>query len=491
MKDVAVVQDGSLVGVAAPTLFVAEQALAAVAKTAQWEPVAQPSSKEIYDYLRQHARGGVPKNPFAEDLSRGAKMLRQTYHLAYIQHAPLEPRVALAEWQDGNVTVWTGTQNPFGCRSEVADALGIAQDRVRVIVPDFGAGFGGKHVPDIQIEAARMAKVIGKPVLLRWTRQEEFTWAYFRPAAVIDIEAGLDAQGTLASWHFVNINAGGASIDTPYRVAKAKSDSVGSESPLRQGSYRSLAAAGNNFARESFMDELAVAAGSDPLAFRLANLENPRMRAVLETAAQRFDFAAALRKKEPGVGVGLACGTDKGSYVAACVEIAVVNGKITVRRVCQVFECGAIINPDNLLSQVQGAIIMGMGAALREEMRFENGSIQNASFFSYLVPRFSDVPQFDIHLLIGGLGVGRCRRNADHRHRAGDRERRVPCYGAAGATDADRATERVKYHDVQPSGYRHQPSHRRFCRQWRSGCGGDYPAGFRLSATRGGHESDH
>lgn len=399
MKDVVVVQDGSLVGVAAPTLFVAEQALAAIAKTAQWEQVAQPSSKEIFDYLRQHARGGVPKNPFADAAPGGGKEYRQTYHVNYIQHAPLEPRVALAEWQGDNLTVWNGTQNPFGVRKGVADALGIPEDRVRVIVPDFGAGFGGKHMPDIQIEAARMAKAIGKPVLLRWTRQEEFTWAYFRPAAVIDIEASLDAKGTLATWHFVNINAGGASIDTPYRVAKAKSDSVGSESPLRQGSYRSLAAAGNNFARESFMDELALAAGSDPLAFRLANLENPRMQAVLETAAQRFDFAAAFRKKEPGVGVGIACGTDKGSYVAACAEIAVANGKITVRRVCQVFECGAIINPEGLLSQVQGAIIMGMGGALREEMRFENGSILNASFFGYLVPRFSDVPQFDIHLL--------------------------------------------------------------------------------------------
>ena len=399
MKGVVVLQDGSFVGVAAPTALAAEQALAAVARAASWEPAPHPSSQEVFDYLKQHARGGVPKNPFADEVAAAAKALHQTYHVAYVQHAPLEPRAAVAEWEGGKLTVWTGSQNPFGCHSEIARALGVANDRVRVIVPDFGSGFGGKHQADPGIEAARLAQAAGKPVRVRWTRQEEFTWAYFRPAAVIDIEASLDAKGMLTSWHYVNINSGGAAIDTPYRAGKARSQFVPSESPMRQGSYRALAATANNFAREAFMDELAAAAGRDPLEFRLAHLDNPRLRAVLETAAKRFDWTGRVRKKDPAVGVGLACGTEKGSYVAACVEIAIQRGVISVRRVAEVFECGAVLNPDNLLAQVQGCILMGLGPALREEMRFEKGRVLNASFAGCPVPRFQDVPELDIHLL--------------------------------------------------------------------------------------------
>ena len=399
MKDVVAVQDGQFVGVAAPTVFAAEQARAAIAKTAKWEPSPQPSSKDLFDYLKQHTQGDLPANPFADQLAKAKHVLRGSYHVAYVQHAPLEPRAAVAEWTDGKLTVWAGTQNPFGYRSDLMRSFHLAEDHVRVIVPDFGGGFGGKHTAEAAEEAARLAQAAGKPVSLRWTREEEFTWAYFRPAAVIEAEASLDAKGSLTSWHFININSGGAGVDTPYRSGNARCRFLRADAPLRQGSYRVLAATANNFARESFMDELAAAAGSDPLDFRLAHLENSRLRDVLETATARFQWKERAAKKTPDTGVGLACGTEKGSYVAACVEIKIDQGRIIVRRVCQVFECGAILNPDNLLSQVQGAIIMGLGPALREEMRFESGEILNASFRKYQVPRFEDVPELDIHLL--------------------------------------------------------------------------------------------
>lgn len=397
MKDVVVVQDGDFVGVVAPTAFEAEKTLSAIAATATWETSPHPSHSEVFDYLRKHAR--APDNPFAEELAKAARKLRQTYHVAYVQHAPLEPRVAVAEWQDGKLTVWTGSQAPFGCHGELVRTFRLDDKQVRVIVPDFGGGFGGKHTGEVGVEAARLAKAAGRPVRLRWTRQEEFTWAYFRPAAVIDVEAGLDSAGKLTCWHFVNINSGGAAVDTPYAIAKARSQFVQSDSPLRQGSYRTLAATANNFARESFMDELAAAAGRDPLEFRLAHLENSRLRAVLETAAERFGWAERVKRKDPKLGVGLACGTEKGSYVAACAEVAIEDNQPKVRRVTQVFECGAVVNPDNLTSQVTGCILMGMGPALREAMQFENGRIMNASFRRYEVPRFSDVPELDIHLL--------------------------------------------------------------------------------------------
>src|SRR4029077_9895700 len=174
------------------------------------------SSKELYDYLKQQAQG-VPANSFTDELGSAKKVLRQNYHVAYAQHAPLEPRAAVAEWTDGKLTVWAGTQNPFGHRGELARAFHLGAEDVHVFVPDFGAGFGGKHTGEASVEAARLAKAAGKPVSLRWTREEEFTWAYFRPAGAIEIEASLDKDGKLTSWHQLNINSGPNAVESPYQ----------------------------------------------------------------------------------------------------------------------------------------------------------------------------------------------------------------------------------------------------------------------------------
>jgi isoquinoline 1-oxidoreductase len=400
ISGVTVVKDDQFVGVASPSLFLAEKGLAALASAAKWEPASHPPSKDLYDYLKQHAQG-VPANTFGEELSKAKQVVRQQYNVAYVQHAPLEPRTAVAEWTEGKLTVWAGTQNPFGHRSELARAFHLGEDAVRVIVPDFGAGFGGKHSGEASVEAARLAQGAGKPVVLRWTREEEFTWAYFRPAAVIEAEASLNEEGRITSWHFININSGASAVETPYRIEKHHSQYIQSTPPLRHGSYRALAATANTFGRECFMDELAVAAKLDPLEFRLAHLENSRLRAVLEEAARCFEWNERVKKKAPNIGVGLACGTEKGSYAAACVEIEVdkEQKRIKVLQVCQAYECGAILNPDNLLKQVQGAIVMGLGPALREEMAFEEGRMLNASFRKCQVPRFDDVPKLEIHLL--------------------------------------------------------------------------------------------
>lgn len=401
MKDVIVVRDGDFIGMCAATTFRAQQALEAIAKTAKWEAAPHPASKEVYDFLRERVSGGVPKNEFAAELDAAKHKLRATYHTAYIQHAPMETRGAVAEWQDGKLTVWTGTQNPFGYRGELARAFRLSEDKVRVIVPDTGGGFGGKHTGEAAIEAARLAQAAGKPVSFKWTREEEFTWASFRPAAVMDAEASLDEAGKLTSWYFININAGGSAVDSPYRTGKKSNRAVNSQPPLRHGSYRALASTANNFARECFMDELASAAGVDPLEFRLAHLEPGRLRDVLTAAAKRFNWTERVKQKSRNRGFGIACGTEKGSYVAACVEVEIdrERKRIIPRHVCQVFECGAIINPDNLRAQVEGAIVMGLGPALREAMQFEKGRMQNASFGDYEVPRFKDTPELDIHLL--------------------------------------------------------------------------------------------
>jgi isoquinoline 1-oxidoreductase len=403
MKDVVAVRDAQFVGLAAPTQFRADRALDAVAKTATWKTVSHPSSESLFPHLKEHAGRGRPqtRGSIEEALAGASKVLSETYEVAYVQHAPMEPRAATAEWKDGKLTVWAGVDGPQRVQGDLSRALGIPTERVRVIVPDMGGGFGGKHTGEAAEEAARLARAAGRPVAVHWTRAEEFTWAYFRPAAVIECRGGLDDQGSLVAWGFTNINAGGAAIDTPYQIANTRIQSVGSDSPLRQGAYRCLGATANNFARESFMGELAAAAQADPLAFRMAHLENPRLRTVLEVAAKRFDWPARIKRVTPELGVGLACGTEKNSVVAACVEVGIdrERGEIRVLEVCEAFECGPVQNPANLVSQVQGCIIMGMGPALREAIRFADGKILNASFRDYQVPRFEDMPKIDVHLV--------------------------------------------------------------------------------------------
>jgi isoquinoline 1-oxidoreductase len=399
MPGVVVFREGSLVGCAAPTLLEAERAVASLSKTARWDIRPQPSSKELFTQLRKSVEA-AEKSPLEAELAQAKTVLHESYEVAYVQHAPLEPRAAVAEWDGDKLTVWTGSQNPFGVRGELAAALGVPAGQVRVIVPDTGGGYGGKHTGEAAVEAARLARA-GRPVALRWSREEEFAWAYFRPAGLIDIRAGLDAAGGLVAWDFINVNSGGSGIEPPYDIPHSRTRFLRGDAPLRQGSYRALAATANHFARESFMDELAHAAGADPLAFRLARLRNDRVRAVLEKAAKEFGWADRWPRRTENAGVGLACGTEKGSYVAACaaVEIDRTHGTIRVRQVCQAFECGAILNPDNLRAQVQGCVIMGLGPALTEEIHYADGMIVNPHFATYLVPRFKDAPQIDVHLL--------------------------------------------------------------------------------------------
>ncbi|MDX2150788.1 MAG: molybdopterin cofactor-binding domain-containing protein [Bryobacteraceae bacterium] len=394
-----VVRDGDFAACFAPTSFAARKGVEALAEGAEWKEKPHPASSEnLYDHLRQTAQQDRARPTIRGDvqaaLASASKRLKAAYRAAYIQHAPMEPRAAVAEWQDDQLTVWTGTSNPFAVREQLAQAFSIAQSKVRVIVPDFGGGFGGKHTGEAAIEAARLARAAGKPVHLRWTRAEEFTWAYARPAALIEVEGAVDDQRNIAAWDFTNYNSGGSAIETPYRTPNARIRFLPGDSPLRQGSYRALASTANNFAREAFTDELAAAAGMDPLEFRLANLANDRIRAVLVAAAEKFGWKERAKQTRANRGVGLACGTEKNSVVAACVEVEVdpKTGAPRLLEIVEAFECGAILNPAGLRAQVEGCILMGLGAALREELLFAGGRLKNPRFSGYRVPRFRDVP---------------------------------------------------------------------------------------------------
>jgi nicotinate dehydrogenase subunit B len=411
MPGVKVVRDGSFIGVAAPSEELAARAAAAI--KAEWKAEPQPSHREIFDYLKknpQESRGGGEggfgggrnaTGSVEDGLANALHKNEQTYTVAYIAHAPLEPRAALARWMpDGRLYVWTGTQRPFAVRSELAQAFRIPEERVRVQMPDMGSGYGGKHTGECAIEAARLSQSAGKPVKVAWTREEEFTWAYFRPAGVIDIRSGIRADGTLTAWEFHNYNSGASGISTPYEVANQKIQFHPTRSPLRQGSYRGLAATANHFAREVHMDELAHMAKMDPLDFRHKNLKDERLRAVLEAAAKQFGWAA--RKTIAwSRGFGMGCGVEKGGYVATCAEVSVdrASGKVRVVRLVTAFECGAIVNPDGLRNQIEGSMVQGLGGALFEAIEFENGRILNPKFSQYRVPRSSDLPKLEVVLV--------------------------------------------------------------------------------------------
>jgi isoquinoline 1-oxidoreductase len=407
MPGVTVVHDKDFVGVVAPDELIADKAIAAI--KAEWKTVAQPSGEELFAYLKDHpsqGRGGFgggggrgPRGSVAEGLKAADKTAKATYTIAYIAHAPMEPRAAVAEWTDGKLTVWTGTQMPFRVRDELARAMNVSSDRVRVIVPDMGSGYGGKHSGEAAVEAARLAKAAAKPVKLVWTREEEFTWAYFRPGGVIDLSAGATKDGKLTSWEAHNYNSGGSALESPYDVPNAHTEFHGADSPLKQGSYRALASTANIFARESHMDDLAQALELDPLAFRLKNLKDERLRAVLEAAAKEFGWGKA--KPADGHGFGLACGTEKRSYVAACADVTIdrKTGVVKVARVVTAFECGAVVNPEHLKNQIEGAAIMALGGALFEEIKFKDGKILNPRFSDYRVPRFKDAPVLETVLV--------------------------------------------------------------------------------------------
>lgn len=410
---VQVIRDGDFVGVTAPDEHVAGKAIASMRAT--WQEKPQISANELFPYLKLQAKesqagAGMPPpawvNPAAE---APAHSLKATYTVAYIAHVPLEPRAALAEWKGDKLTVWTGSQRPFGVRSELAEAFRIPESRVRVIVPDTGSGYGGKHTGECAREAARLARAAGNPVKLIWTREEEFTWAYFRPAGVIEVSSGMTQDGVLTAWLFENYLSGPSGLATPYNVPGASIHYYPSDSPLRVGSYRGLAATANHFARESHMDELALLAGVDPLAFRLKNLQDARLRAVLQAAALRFGWNE--KKAQPGRGFGLACGMEKGGYVACCTEISVGPKKqLRIERVVEAWECGAVVNPEHLRNQVQGAIIQGLGGALFEAIDFSNGRVINNRLSKYRVPRFSDVPEIELVIIdrkdLSSVGAG-------------------------------------------------------------------------------------
>lgn len=408
---VSVVQEDRLVAVLAETDEQANAAAAMLQATWDESRVVRGTQVDLPRFLVETAH-----DPFVtqeagsldEGFARAEHVLEATYYVPYVTNAPMEPRAAVAAWDGDRLTVWAGTQRPFGIRAELAQAFGIEEDRVRVIAPEIGGAFGSKSPYPIAIEAARLSKIAGRPVRVAFSRTDDTMYATVRPAALITVRSGFMRDGTLVAWESHGYHAGERPFlgrrgsDTPYAVAHVRVTTYTSGSPLATGSYRSLGGAANHFAREAHMDEIAHATGTDPVELRLRNLTSPRFRRVLERAAERHGWPGA--KAAPGSGSGVAVGIDVGSYVGMCVDVDVQGAEVRVPRVTVALDCGLVVNPDGAINQVEGSVVMGMGTALWEAIDYHDGRILNAGFTRYRVPRISDAPRIDT-LLVGDAGT--------------------------------------------------------------------------------------
>jgi nicotinate dehydrogenase subunit B len=408
IEGVRLVRDGDLIAALHPRPDLAEAAVLKI--KAEFErPKSDVDHKTIFDHLLKVAPPGnvIESGGDLKTGELGAKWRSDaTYFNSYVAHAPMEPHTATVRLEGSRATIWPSSQTPFRAKEEAAQALGIPAENVRVISPFVGGGFGGK-TRNIQVgEAARLARLTGKPVQVAWSRNEEFFYDSFRPAAVVKIRSGATEQGDMRSWDYRVYFAGERGAAHFYDIPNHRTVSYGGgwggtpgSHPFATGAWRAPANNTNTFARESQLDIVAAQAKMDPLNFRLRNLADEKMKRVLKAAADKFGW-----KKSPlpsGQGRGIACGIDAGTYVATVAEVEVdkSSGAVSVRRVVSAQDMGLSINPEGAAIQMEGCVIMGMGYALTEEIHFQGGEILDLNFDTYEIPRFSWLPKIETVIL--------------------------------------------------------------------------------------------
>ena len=403
---VRLVEDGDLIAVLHELPDVAQDALGRI--NAKFDlPPSTLTDQNIHEHLLRVApKGEVTARAGNVDKARklADRTIETRYFDGYVAHAPIETHAALAHIERGKCTVWASTQNPFGARDKIAQAIGFSPDKVRVITPFVGGGFGGKTSNAQAVEAARLARTVGRPVQVMRTREEEFFYDTFRPAAVVNIRSGIDGSGRMTFWDYEVLFAGQRGAEHFYEIPNHRTTvrpqgwSRGPH-PFATGAWRAPANNTNTFARESQISAMAAAAGADAIEFRLKHLGDPRMIRVLKAAAQRFGWTPAATPSKRGFGV--ACGIDAGTYVAAIAEVAVDarSGEVEVKRVLSAQEMGIVVNPQGATIQMEGCVTMGLGYALSEEVHFRGGQILDTNFHRYEIPRFSGVPKIETLLV--------------------------------------------------------------------------------------------
>ncbi|MEZ5018783.1 MAG: molybdopterin cofactor-binding domain-containing protein [Bacteroidales bacterium] len=403
IEGVRVVRDGDFIAVVSENRDLADLAVVRINAGYTFDELKVDDST-IFEYIN---RGEYRENVVTDagDMltapQQCEKLFEHEYHDPYLAHAPIEPHTALAQWVDGKLTVWASTQSPFGLQDSLVREFGTSIENVRVITPFVGGGFGGKASSQQGVEAAKIARITGRPVMLAWTRDEEFFYDTFHAASVIKVKSGIDSDGRIRMWDY-NIYLAGtrgseATYDIPnVRITNYREDrSKYTVHPFATGPWRAPNNNTNTFARETQVDIMAAAAGIDPLEFRLRNLKDERMKGVLKAVADRFGYTQG--KTPSGRGIGVACGTDAGTWVAHMAEVEVdrSTGKVKVLRLACAQDMGLCVNPQGALIQMEGCLTMALGYTLAEEVKFEGGNIRDRNFDSYQIPRFSWLPKLE------------------------------------------------------------------------------------------------
>lgn len=407
LEGIKVVHDGDLIAVLHELPDRANEAIEKVRAEYTYDEI-DVDDKTIYNYLLKSAPEGNVQSD-AGDLATGRaiaqNIVESEYYNSYVAHAPLEPHTAVAHMEGDRIIVRGSTQAPFSAQESIARALDVDLEKVRVITPFVGGGFGGKNANQQMVEAARLAKLAGMPVMVAWTRQEEFFYDTFRPAAVVKITSGVDDAGRISMWDYHVYFSGDRGSETVYEVPHERKTVYGRGwtapeiHPFATGPWRAPGNNTNTFARESQIEIMASKAGVDPLDFRLKNLRDERMIGVLKAVADKFGWTPI--KGPSGKGYGIACGIDAGTYVAHMAEVKVdkATGRVQVLRVACAQDMGLCINPEGAAIQMEGCIMMGLGYALTEEIRFTGGKVHSQNFDFYELPRFSWVPEIETVIL--------------------------------------------------------------------------------------------
>lgn len=402
-----VVRDGDLVAVINENHDKADEAIVKIKAEYSFHEVPV-NDKTIYEFMLK-AESTAMALKSSGDIEAGQKICDKTFesefHDPYVAHSAIETHTALAQLEGGKMTVWASTQSPFGLRESIMRELGLPAEKVRVITPFVGGGFGGKGEFQQGVEAAKLAKLTGKPVMLMWTREEEFIYDTFHPAGVVKIKSGIDKTGLIKLWDYNLYYSGTRGADAIYDIPNTKFTHYGQKSggtPVHQfgtGAWRAPNNNTNTFAREVQIDIMAAAAGIDPLEFRLKNLKDEHILDCLKAVADKFGYVAG--KGPSGRGIGIACGSDAGAWVAHIAEVKVdkTTGKVKVVSIACAQDMGLCINPEGATIQMEGCITMGLGYTLGEEVLFEGGKILTHSLDVYNIPRFSWLPKIDTVIL--------------------------------------------------------------------------------------------
>ncbi len=426
--DVVQVNDG--VAVVASSYWQAAKARQAL--SVQWDegPGAALDHHKVLASTRAAAESGKvlpigkPVGNVAEAMKGAAKVLKAEYITPMQAHAPLEPMNFTASVKDGKCLLIGPTQFQQGAHGAVAGVLGLKPEDVTLKTTFLGGGFGRRLELDFIVQAAQISKAVGKPVKLLWSREDDMTHDFYRPLGLNQLQAGVDAQGMPVALQFkvtsqsITQRAFGLPKDTldpfmaeaavaAYEIPNTQHDLVIHDSGMRVGYWRAVSHNMNAFANESFMDELALAAGKDPYQYRMALLKNrPRFANVLKLAAEKAGWGQPL---PAGRARGIALMEGYDTYMAQVAEVSVKDGQVTVHRVTVAADLGRMVNPDTVEAQIQSSIVFGMSSALMQEITLEKGRVQQTNYNNYPVVRMNESPQIDIVLVEssekpGGIG---------------------------------------------------------------------------------------